>query len=100
MQFLVVAYDGTDEGALERRLAAREAHLKSAKEMFEAGKWLYAAGILNDDGKTIGSMIVCEFDSRDVLEQQWLKEEPYIIGNVWKTININRAQVAPFCLKK
>jgi uncharacterized protein YciI len=100
MQFIVVAYDGTDEGALERRLAAREAHLKSAREMFETGKWLYAAGILNDDGKMIGSMIVCEFDSRDELEQRWLKEEPYVTGNVWKTININRAQVAPLCLKK
>lgn len=100
MQFIVIAYDGTDEGALERRLTAREAHLKSAKQMFDTGKWLYAAGILDDNGKMIGSMIVCEFDSRDELEQQWLEEEPYVTGNVWKKIDINRAQVAPFCLKK
>ena len=33
MQFIVIAYDGTDEGALERRLAVRDAHLKSAKEI-------------------------------------------------------------------
>jgi uncharacterized protein YciI len=99
MQFIVVAYDGTDEGALDRRLAVRDAHLKSAKEMFESGKWLYAAGILNDDGKMIGSMIVCEFASRDELEQ-WLKVEPYVTGNVWKKVDVNRAQVAPFCLKK
>lgn len=98
MQFIVIAYDGTDEGALERRLAVREAHLKSAKEMFDSGKWLYAAGILEDDGKMIGSMIVCEFPSRDELEQQWLREEPYVVGNVWKQINVNRAQVAPFCV--
>ena len=100
MQFIVVAYDGTDEGALERRLAAREAHLKSARELFESGKWLYAAGILDDDGKMIGSMIVCDFPSRDELERQWLKKEPYVTGNVWKKIDINRAQVAPFCLNK
>jgi uncharacterized protein YciI len=100
MQFIVVAYDGTDAGALERRLAARGAHLKSAKEMFESGKWLYAAGILDDGGKMIGSMIVCDFPSRDELEAQWLEEEPYVIGNVWKTINVNRAQVAPFCSNK
>ena len=98
MQFIVVAYDDTDAGALERRLAARGAHLESAKEMFESGKWLYAAGILNDDGKMIGSMIVCEFPSRSELEQ-WLKEEPYVTGNVWKTIDIKRAQVAPFCVR-
>jgi uncharacterized protein YciI len=54
MQFIVIAYDGTDKGALERRLAAREAHLKSAKELYDAGKWLYAAALLNDGGKMIG----------------------------------------------
>jgi uncharacterized protein YciI len=96
MQFLVVAYDGTDAGALERRLKVREAHLKSAQEMYDNGKWLYATAILNDDGKMIGSMIVCEFPSRDELEQ-WLKEEPYVVGNVWQKIEVNRAQVAPFC---
>ena len=99
MQFIVIAYDGTDEGALERRLAAREAHLTLAKEMFNNGKWLYAVGILNDDGKAIGSMIVCEFASRNKLEQ-WLKVEPYVVGNVWKKTEINRAQVAPFCVGK
>jgi uncharacterized protein YciI len=96
MQFLVVAYDGTDAGALERRLKVREAHLESAQEMYDTGKWLYAAAILNDDGKMIGSMIVCEFPSRDELDQ-WLKEEPYVVGNVWQKIEVNRAQVAPFC---
>ena len=99
MQFIVTAYDGTDQGALERRLAARDAHLKSAKEMFDSGKWLYAAGILSDDGKMIGSMIVCDFASRDELEE-WLKVEPYVVGNVWKEIKINRAQVAPFCVNR
>jgi uncharacterized protein YciI len=99
MQFLVVAYDGTDAEALERRLKVREAHLKSAQEMYDTGKWLYAAAILNDNGKMIGSMIVCEFPSRDELDQ-WLKEEPYVVGNVWQKIEVNRAQVAPFCATK
>ena len=99
MQFLVVAYDGTDAGAMERRLKVREAHLKSAQEMYDTGKWLYATAILNDDGKMIGSMIVCEFPSRDELDQ-WLKEEPYVAGNVWQKIEVNRAQVAPFCATK
>jgi len=95
MQFIVIAYDGADEKALERRLAVREAHLKSARQMFDSGKWLYAAGILDDDGKMIGSMIICDFPSRDELEQ-WLKVEPYVVGEVWKEIKVNRAQVAPF----
>jgi uncharacterized protein YciI len=97
MQFIVIAYDGTDEGALDRRLAVRDTHLQLAKEWFDKGNWLYAVGILNDTGKMIGSMIVCDFPSRKELEEQWLKQEPYVVGNVWEKIEINRAQVAPFC---
>lgn len=98
MQFMVVAYDGTDEKALERRMAVREAHLKGAKEMFDEGKLLYASGILNDDGKMIGSMMVVDFESKAELEEKWLKNEPYIKGSVWENIDIKRAGVAPFCL--
>ena len=97
MQFIVLGYDDTDEGALNRRLAARDAHLKGAKEMYVNKQWLYAAAILDDDGKMIGSMIVCDFPSRNALEEQWLKAEPYVIGEVWNKIEIHRAQVPAFC---
>jgi hypothetical protein len=46
MQFLLIAYDGTDAGALGRRLSVRESHLKLEKGMYDERKWLYAAGIL------------------------------------------------------
>ena len=100
MQFIVIAYDGTDEHALERRMAVREAHLKAAKELYETGKWLYAAGILNDEGQMVGSMIICDFESREAMDDEWLKHEPYILGDVWKSIIVDRAAVAPFIGKK
>ncbi len=100
MQFIVLGYDGTDEKALDRRMAVRPDHLKLAQRMFDEGKWLYASAILNDDGKMIGSMIVCDFPSRVVLEEQWLKVEPYILGNVWQKINVHRAMVAQHSEKK
>lgn len=100
MQFIIIAYDGTDEHALDRRLAAREAHLKSAKENFDKGHWLYASAIIDDSGKMIGSVIICDYVSREELQKQWLDDEPYVKGNVWKTIDIRRAQVPQFCLKK
>lgn len=99
MQFIVTGYDGKDKDALNRRMAAREAHLAMAGEMHEKGKWLYAAAILNEAGKMAGSLIICDFDSREVLEEEWLKKEPYVLGKVWEKIEITRAQVAPFCLK-
>ena len=100
MQFMVLGYDGVDPEAPARRQAARDAHLKAGKEMFDAGKWLYAAAILNDDGRMIGSMIVCDFASRGEMQEQWLSREPYILGKVWEKIDIRGARTAPFCAAK
>jgi uncharacterized protein YciI len=100
MQFMVIGYDGTDADALARRLAVREAHLKLGKELHDAGKWLFAAGILNEAGTLIGSMIVCNFPSREELQRQWLEKEPYITGRVWQKVDIQRVQVAPFAAAK
>ncbi len=99
MQFIVMGYDGTDANALERRMAAREEHLKVASEMSIKGKWLYAAAILNDEGNMCGSVIICEFDSLEVLKSEWLDSEPYVVDKVWKTIDIKQAKVAPFFVK-
>jgi uncharacterized protein YciI len=96
MQFMVIAFDGTDDEAATRRMAVREDHLKSAKELYGNGALLYAAGILDDDGNLVGSMMVCDFPSQEDLEERWLKNEPYITGGVWKEIAIKRVQVAPF----
>jgi len=96
MQFIVIAYDGIDADAPHRRAAVREKHLELAREMHERGLWLYAAAILDDDGGMIGSMIVCEFSSLEEMQSTWLSREPYIQGDVWKELEVNRAQVAPF----
>jgi uncharacterized protein YciI len=96
MQFIVTGYDGTDLKALDRRMAAREAHLAMGKEMTATGRWLYAAAILNEAGKMAGSLIICEFDSREALDKDWLEKEPYVLGKVWEKIEVKRAQVAPF----
>jgi uncharacterized protein YciI len=100
MQFMVLGYDGTDKDALARRMAAREAHLKLGKEMHDAGKWLYAAGILNSEGAMCGSLIVCDFASREEMDEQWLGREPYNQGDVWRKVEIRRVQAAPFIAAK
>jgi uncharacterized protein len=100
MQFLVLGYDGTDEAALERRLAAREAHLKLFRETVDKGIFLFGSAILDEAGKMIGSLIVCDFPSRHALEEQWLNDEPYVVGNVWQKVEVRRAQVPPFLLER
>ncbi len=94
MQFIVTAYDGTDPEAATRRQAARPAHLSSAEQFFKNGTWIFASALLNDEGHMIGSVIACDFPDRRALEEEWLKTEPYVIGDVWQDIRINRAQFA------
>lgn len=94
MQYLVIAYDGKDEEAMTRRLAVREQHLKGVEGMFREGKHLYGAAILDEKEKMIGSMMVVNFSTREELDQ-WLSEEPYVVGDVWKEIEIKPCKVAP-----
>jgi uncharacterized protein YciI len=100
MQFIVIGYDGTDEGALDRRMAVREAHLKNFRNRVEEGTFLYGCALLSDDGKMIGSMILCDFPSREAPHEQWLDQEVYVIGNVWQNIAVYPAQIPPILLTK
>jgi uncharacterized protein len=94
MQFLLIGYDGTDEQALPRRLAVRESHIARNDELRDAGHLLYAVAILDDNGKMIGSVLIYEFDSRSELDE-WLKQEPYLTGNVWQKMEIQSCRVGP-----
>jgi len=93
MQFLLIAYDGTDEGALDLRMRARPEHLEKVADMKQTGEFLMGGAILNDNGKMIGSMIVYEFPDRKSLEEH-LKEEPYITKGVWQKIEIKPFRLA------
>jgi uncharacterized protein len=96
MQFVVLGYDGKDKGAYARRMAVREEHLENGLRLVKQKKWLYAAGLLNNEGKLFGSMIVCEFSSKEELHSEWLDNEPYVTGNVWEKIEIKKATVPDF----
>lgn len=100
MQFVVIAHDGKDEGALKRRLLVRESHLEFASIMFDKGKWLFASALLDDEGKMNGSVIVCEFPSEKELRIEWLDKEAYVLGNVWEEITIRKAKIAPHSFNK
>jgi uncharacterized protein YciI len=87
MQFLLIAYDGTDPKALERRLKVREEHLEKIGRLKKDGKFLFGGAILDVDGKMIGSMIVYDYPDRRSLDER-LKEEPYFTQGVWKKVDI------------
>jgi uncharacterized protein len=93
MQFLLIAYDGTDTGAPDRRMKVREEHLRGIPLLIDSGNFLFGGAILDDDGKMVGSMIVYEYPNRQALDEM-LKNEVYVTAGVWQTIDIRPYRLA------
>jgi uncharacterized protein len=94
MQFLVTGYDDKDAGAMERRLSVRDAHMKLVDSMKNEGKHLYAAALLDENERTTTPMLIVDFPTRDALDE-WLKIEPYVVGDVWRRIETTPCKVPP-----
>ncbi|MDX9726696.1 MAG: YciI family protein [Bacteroidales bacterium] len=93
MQFLLVAFDGTDSGALERRMKVRQEHLDKIAVLKKKGNFVLGGAILDDNQTMVGSMIIYEFPDRKALDES-LKDEPYITGGVWQKIDIRPYRLA------
>lgn len=93
MAYILMAYDGTDEGARDRRMSARPEHLEKIAVIKKAGKYILGGAILDDAGEMIGSVIVYDVPDRATLDEI-LKDEPYINNGVWKTIDIRQFRPA------
>ncbi len=87
MQFTIIAHDGTAAGTLERRLAAREQHMERIHAMKAEGTILDGGALIDDDGKMIGSVVLCEFPDRAALDA-YIVSEIYFTQNVWKDITV------------
>lgn len=94
MQWLVIARDGTDPEAAERRLRSRPAHLENAARLQAAGHLLMGGALLDDAGRMIGSAAVAQFSTREELDE-WLRTDPYVTGGVWQDIQVMPYRVAP-----
>ena len=66
MQFVIKAYDG--EGMLDKRMEVRPCHFEGMEIMKE--HILCAGGMLDKDGKMIGSLLVMEFENRKSSESR------------------------------
>lgn len=92
-QYFITAYDFTDPEALDRRMAARPAHLAGVRQLKEKNNFLIGGAILSPEGKMIGSSLFMQFQSDEDL-QQYLKEEPYLNEKVWDKVEIKPFRVA------
>lgn len=90
-QFVIKAYDG--EGKLDKRMEVRPRHFEGMEKMKE--HILCAGGMLDKDGKMMGSLLIMEFESRDQL-YEYLSKEPYVVEHVWERIEVEQMNVVIF----
>lgn len=90
-QFVIKAYDG--EGKLDKRMEVRPRHFEGMEKMKE--HILCAGGMLDKDGKMMGSLLIMEFKSRDQLDE-YLSKEPYVVEHVWERIEVEQMNVVIF----
>jgi hypothetical protein len=93
MEFLVVARDGTDDEAIERRRRARPTHLEAIAPRVDAGNILVGGAMLSEDGEMIGSMLLVDLPDRAAVDE-WLKVDPYVTGDVWREIEVRPFRTA------
>ena len=88
MQFVITAYDG--ENALDKRMELRPRHLANISNI--KGKLLLGGGLLDEEGKMKGSVMVFDFDSQELFDE-YLKTEPYYTEGVWQDVKVERMNV-------
>ena len=88
VQFVIRAYDG--KGMLEKRMEVRPRHLEGMERIRQ--NVVCAGGLLDDEGKMKGSMLVMEFESRQELDE-YLTNEPYVQEHVWEKIEVEPINV-------
>lgn len=91
MFYAIVGQDTAD--SLERRLAARPAHVERLHVLQQAGRLLLAGPFpaidSNDPGAAgfTGSLIVAEFDTL-ADAQAWAEADPYVAAGVYAGVSV------------
>ncbi|MCJ2877628.1 hypothetical protein JUM41_25640 [Rhizobium pusense] len=87
MQFTIIARDDKAEGTLDKRLAAREKHMERIHAMKADGSIIDGGALVDDEGRMIGSVVLCEFADRAALDA-YIGSEIYFTDGVWKDIEV------------
>ena len=88
MQFMIKALDGEDK--LAKRMEVRPRHLEGMEKM--RSHIICAGGLLDENGKMKGSVLILDFPSRSELDA-YLASEPYVLEQVWEQIDVETMNV-------
>lgn len=95
MAFVVIAHDGKDAEAPQRRQAARPRHMERVRPCAERGELLAGIALLDrPDGAMVGSVVVLDLPDEAAV-RAWLAEDPYTKEGVWRDVTILPGRVAP-----
>ena len=85
MQFVIMGFDGPN--MLEKRMSVRPRHLANIARMQEKAKVVIGGGMLDDEGKLKGSVLVLDVEDKAELDD-YLTNEPYYTEHVWQEVRI------------
>lgn len=88
MQFIVKAYDG--DNMLDKRMEVRPRHLEGMNKIRD--HIICAGGLLDDNGKMKGSVLIMDFQDRDELDD-YISNEPYVLEHVWDKVEVEPMNV-------
>lgn len=92
MWYMIYGIDAQD--SLDKRKAARPAHLKRLQDLQDAGRLLMAGPLpaldTRDPGPAgfVGSLIVAEFDSLEAA-RAWAETDPYVQAGVYREVHVH-----------
>lgn len=90
---LYAIYGRDVEDSLERRRAARPAHLERMRKLIDAGRLVLAGPLPAIDSPEpgpagfSGSLIVAEFESLEAA-RRWVDADPYVSAGVYAEVDI------------
>jgi uncharacterized protein YciI len=93
LQFVITGKDGTGPEALDLRMSVRPLHLDGVRKLKENNNYVVGGATLDKEGKMNGSIMIVQFENEEDLKQ-WMKNEPYITGDVWQHIDVKPFKVA------
>ena len=83
MQFIIKAYDGANK--LDKRMEVRPRHLAGMQQL--GNHVICAGGLLDEEGKMKGSVLIVDFENRGALDA-YLAGEPYVVEGVWEKVEV------------